>query len=221
MLFFNITFITTEIPERTITGLAMATMIFGRRSEHLGSPVRPEDKPLFNTTMSLMGEESQMGQRILPYPTEENLKPQRSPSLRVEAQNRPTTPYSTSPSSTHELFFDCLSTVQVSTTAHVEERASTSYLVFEPVVEKDFNIENTDWRRYDLPPELLRSQEGISHGLKGLLAPSIDRIRAQHTEEEERRAAASRKERPLARAGRAFVKPHRQVSFSHISKVHN
>jgi hypothetical protein len=197
-----------------MSGLTMATMISGRWSEHLGSPVRPEINPHFNTTISLLGEESQMSQRILPYPTEENLQVPRSLSLRVEAQSRPLTPCPASQNSADELFFGCLSTSQVSTTDHVEERTSTSYLIFEPVVEEDSNIENTDWRRYDPPPELLRSQEGISHELEGLLAPSIERIRAQHIQEEERRAASSRMERPLARAGRASVRPRRQVRFS-------
>jgi hypothetical protein len=114
------------------------------------------------------------------------------------------------------MFFDCPSPSQVS--VNEEEEASISYLIFEPVVEEETNIEDTDWRRYDPPIELLRSQDGLSNDLEQILAPSIERIKARHLEEEQRRAAASRIERPLARAGRASVKPRRQASGLHCNK---
>jgi hypothetical protein len=93
-----------------------------------------------------------------------------------------------------------------------EERTSISCLIFEPAVEEDSDIENTDWRRYDPPQELLRFRKGISPDLERILAPSVERIRARHVEEEERRATVSKIGRPLARVGRTSMKPRRRVS---------
>lgn len=93
-----------------------------------------------------------------------------------------------------------------------DEASSSSYLVFEPVVSTVSEQEPTDWRRYEPPNELLNPQEDSSEVVRGLLQQSIARIRARHVEEEERRIANARRERPLARVGRASVKPRREVS---------
>ena len=168
----------------------------------------------FNTPVSPIGEEPQVGRRALPYPlsTEERLQVLRSLGLGIEAQSRPATPYPASPNIPDELFFDRRSLNQAQNQVNDEERVSTSYLIFEPVVDEESSVGDTDWRRYDPPQELLQSQTGTSHDLESLLAPSIDRIQTRYVEEEERRAASSRIERPLARAGRASMKPRRQVS---------
>jgi hypothetical protein len=167
------------------------------------------------TPVSPIREEPLRSQRVLPYPLtrQESLQVPRSLGPGVESpRSRPTTPYPTSPSIPDELFFDWPLRSQPPNQVNDEASRSTSYLIFEPVVEEESNFENTDWRRYDPPQELLRSQDGTSKDLERLLAPSIERIQARHREEEGRRAAASRIERPLARAGRASFKPRRQVS---------
>ena len=176
------------------------------------------------TTVSPIREEPQRSQRVLPYPltttttTQQGLQVPRSLGLGIESpRSGPTTPYSTSPSIPDELYFDWPLRSQPPTQANEEATSSTSYLIFEPVVEAEASVENTDWRRYDPPQELLRSQDGASRDLQRILAPSVERIQARHREEEERRAAASRTERPLARAGRAHLKPRRQVSCLHFS----
>lgn len=86
-----------------------------------------------------------------------------------------------SPSSVpDELFFDCLSSTQAPTTLHDEEQDSTSYLIFEPVIEDESKLQTYDWWRYDPPHELLHSQDGTSRDLERLLDRSIERIRARH-----------------------------------------
>jgi hypothetical protein len=109
-----------------------------------------------------------------------------------------------------ELFFDCPAPYS----NNDDETSSSSYLVFTPVVSTVSEQEPTDWRRYEPPTELVVSQDNISEVVRGILEPSIVRLRASHIEEEERRAANARRERPLARAGRASVKPKRQVTSS-------
>ncbi|KAG0648096.1 E3 ubiquitin-ligase ARIH2 [Hyphodiscus hymeniophilus] len=154
--------------------------------------------------------------RALPYhlSTEEMSQTRSSGDLGtgIPGPSRPATPYPVSPTTTDELFFDCQTTSQSLITARDEETIPTSYLVFEPVIEADTNIENTDWRRYEPPAELLGSREGTSQELENILRPSIERIQARRMEEEDIQAAASRIERPLARAGRVSVKPRRQIS---------
>ncbi|KAK0103259.1 hypothetical protein ONS95_005293 [Cadophora gregata] len=116
---------------------------------------------------------------------------------------------SASPSSSNsrdELFFECR---PIAASTDSSEEALASYLAFEPVVESVANDEHIDWRRYEPPRELLESQEGTSPTLRDLLPVSIERLRARHEEEEERRAASARRERPIARVGRASVKPRR------------
>jgi hypothetical protein len=115
---------------------------------------------------------------------------------------------SSSRDSANELFFDC----QTPNPDQNNEANSPSYLIFEPVVSTVSDQEPTDWRRYEPPNELLNSQDDTSEGIRGILEPSIARIRERHAEEEERRAANARRERPLARTGRASVKPRRDVS---------
>ena len=178
----------------------------------LGSHSPAEATPLLNPPISPISEESQQSRTILPYPlsTEERLQVPRSSSFGIEAQSRPTMPFPSSPSAGDGLIFDYSFSSRLSTMSPEEEGPSTSYLIFEPVVEENSNVEDTDWRRYDPPQELLRSRESISHDLEFILAPSIERIQARHVEEEERRAA-SRRERPLARARKAFIKPRHQV----------
>jgi hypothetical protein len=95
-----------------------------------------------------------------------------------------------------------------------DEASSPSYLVFEPVVSTVSEKEPMDWRRYEPPKELLNSQDDTSEVVRGILEPSIARIRARHVEEEGRQVANARRERPLSRVGRASVKPRREVSTS-------
>ena len=193
----------------------MTAMMPGHWPTDFRSPVGIDDDVHFHTPVSPIGEEPQRSRRILPYPLSEQETLQLPRSLGpgvITQSSRPTTPHQSSPSIPDELFFDRPLPSQLPTTFQDEERASTSYLIFEPVVEEEPNVKTTDWRRYDPPQELFRLQDGTSRDLASILAPSIERIQARHIEEEERRAAASRTERPLARAGRASVKPRRQVS---------
>lgn len=124
-------------------------------------------------------------------------------SLRYERMPSP----ASSRDSRDELFFDADS-------GAMNETVLPSYLVFEPVVESVSENETTDWRRYEPPQELLRFQENsnTSREIQEILAQSIERIKQRHAEEEERRAAALRQERPIARVGRASVKPRLDVS---------
>jgi hypothetical protein len=168
------------------------------------SLARVEDEAYFNTPVSPIREE---------LSKEEGLQVPRSLGLGIEAQSRPATLYPASPNIPDELFFDLPSPSQAPVQINDEERTSTPYLIFEPVVEEESSVENIDWRRYDPPQELLRSQDGTSYELESLLECSIERIQARHVDEDQRRAAASRIERPLARAGRVSGKPRRQVSY--------
>ncbi|CAG8953693.1 hypothetical protein HYFRA_00006582 [Hymenoscyphus fraxineus] len=84
-----------------------------------------------------------------------------------------------------------------------------SYLSFEPVVSSVSENEHIDWRRYDPPAELHHMQDDTSEEIRGLLQTSIERIKARHAEEEERRTAAARLKKPLARANRVSMKPRR------------
>ena len=111
-----------------------------------------------------------------------------------------------------ELFFDCPSPTQVPSIDQNGESSSPSYLIFEPVVESVSEDEPTEWWRYEPPRELLDIQDGTSTDIRGLIEPSIEIIRARRVEEEERRISAARHERPIARVGRASVKPRREVS---------
>ncbi|KAG4429090.1 hypothetical protein IFR05_015429 [Cadophora sp. M221] len=114
---------------------------------------------------------------------------------------------SSSRDSRDELFFDCR---QNTAATNPTEEAFPSYLAFEPVVESVASDEHVDWRRYDPPRELLDFQEATSPTIRELLPGSIQRLRARHEEEERSRAAAARRERPIARVGRASVKPRRE-----------
>ena len=118
---------------------------------------------------------------------------------------------SSSRNSHDELFFDCPSPTRNPAVEQDSEASSSSYLIFEPVVSSVPDIQETDWRRFDPPRELLDSQASTSAEVQRLLAPSIERIQIRHQEEEERRAAAARRERPLARVGRVSIKPRREV----------
>jgi hypothetical protein len=129
-------------------------------------------------------------------------------SLQIPAMSSTTS----SQTSRDELFFDCPSPAQVPPLGQNGESSSPSYLIFEPVVESVSEDEPTDWWRYEPPRELLDIQDGTSTDIQGLIEPSIERIRARRVEEEERRISAARHERPIARVGRASVKPRREVS---------
>ncbi len=96
-----------------------------------------------------------------------------------------------------------------------------SYLIFDPVVESVSENEPIDWRRYDPPGELFNAQEETSDDLRAILGASIERIKTRHIEDEEERAAAARRERPLARVGRASVKPKREVCEAISTKTFN
>ena len=122
-----------------------------------------------------------------------------------------------SSNSTDELFFDC----PTPNSDQNDEASSPSYLVFTPVVSTVSEQEPTDWRRYEPPNELLNPQDGASDVVRGILEPSIARIRSRHVEEEERRVANARRERPLARVGRAVVKPRREVRCSSRRNANN
>jgi hypothetical protein len=115
-----------------------------------------------------------------------------------------------SSTSADELFFDC----PTPNFNNDDEASSPSYLVFTPVVSTVSEQEPTDWRRYEPPTELMNSHDDISEVVRGILEPSVARLRARHIEEEERKAANARRERPLTRAGRALAKPKREVSSS-------
>jgi hypothetical protein len=119
--------------------------------------------------------------------------------------------------STDELFFDC----PTPNSDRTDEASSPSYLVFTPVVSTVSEREPTDWRRYEPPNELLNPQDDTSDVVRGVLEPSIARIRSRHVEEEDRRAANARRERPLARVGRASVKPSRGVRCSSRRNANN
>jgi hypothetical protein len=129
-------------------------------------------------------------------------------SLQVPTMNSTTS----SQTSRDELFFDCPSPPQVASVDQNGESSSPSYLIFEPVVESVSEDEPTDWWRYEPPRELLDIQDGTSTDIRRLIEPSIERIRARRVEEEERQISAARHERPIARVGRASVKPLREVS---------
>lgn len=107
-----------------------------------------------------------------------------------------------------ELFFDC----PAPNSNNDDEASSPSYLVFTPVVSTVSEQEPTDWRRYEPPTELVNSQDDTSDVVRRILKPSIERLQIRHIKEEERRAANARRERPLARVGRASVKPKREVT---------
>lgn len=120
-------------------------------------------------------------------------------------------PTSASPSlrGNDELFFD----IQLSASiTEVSEAITPPYLVFEPVVESVERDEQLDWWRYEPPQELFRVQEGTSEELSGLIPQSIERLRAQQAEDEERRVAAATEVRPLARTTRTTVRQRRNVS---------
>ena len=179
---------------------------------HVQAPVSP------------IGAENQRDRGLLPYPLtaeEASQVPSSSSAATEFARSQPVTPCPTLPSVPDELFFDWPLRSQPPMQNDKGDSSSTSYLIFEPVVEEEVNIERTDWRRYDPPKELLQAQDGTSQILGNLLAASIERIQARHMEEVEERAAASRIERPLARAGRASVKPRRKVSSFDLSIYDN
>jgi hypothetical protein len=87
------------------------------------------------------------------------------------------------------------------------ESSRPSYLIFEPVVESVSRDEPIDWRRYEPPQELLHAPDGTSEEIRRILESSVERIKARHEEEEQQRIAHAKRERPLARTGRASVKP--------------
>ncbi|KAE8445945.1 hypothetical protein EG329_012724 [Mollisiaceae sp. DMI_Dod_QoI] len=126
----------------------------------------------------------------------------RQASLRV-----PSSASASSSRGNDELFFD----TPLSTPAEVQITTPT-YLVFEPNVESVERNEEVDWRRFEPPSELFRVQEGTSDELQGLIPRSIERLRTQHAEEYERRAAAARENRPLTRTTRTINKPRRNLS---------
>lgn len=119
---------------------------------------------------------------------------------------------SSSRNSRDELFFDCN---QLSATSEVDENAMQLYLAFEPVVDSVSSEELIDLRRYEHPKELLEVTAGTCIEIQDLLRRSIERIGLRHEEEERAQIAAARRERPIARVGRASVKPQRK----HIERL--
>jgi hypothetical protein len=115
--------------------------------------------------------------------------------------------YPTARSSGDELFFDCPTSHQALNMDHNSETSSSPYLMIEPPITDESAIQERDWRRYEPPRELLQSQDITSNEIQSILVPSIERLQAQHIAEEEERAAVARPNRPLARAGRASIRP--------------
>jgi hypothetical protein len=116
-------------------------------------------------------------------------------------------------SSNDELFFECPTPTPSPGVERNGESSMPSYLVFEPVVESVVREEPTNWKRYEPPQELLHLQEDTSEEIRQILGPSVERVKARYAEEEQRRITEARRERPLARTGRASVKPpKREVS---------
>lgn len=111
-------------------------------------------------------------------------------------------PASTSSRTSDELFFNIETN---------NEAVSPSYLTFEPVVSSVSENEPIDWRRYDPPTELLQVQDDTPEEIRGLLQSSIERIQARHVEEEQKRAATARRQKPLNRAKRASMRPRKEV----------
>jgi hypothetical protein len=165
--------------------MTTTTQMPGRWSRDLTHEVEVDNEPHFP------GSASQVGEALT--------QPQIMGDSSLSKNNR------------EELFFDCPSSALSPADEQDSEASSSSYLIFEPVVSSVPDIQETDWRRFDPPRELLDSQTGTSAEIRRLLGPSIERIQIRHQEEKERQAAAARRERPLARAGRASVKPRREV----------
>lgn len=116
--------------------------------------------------------------------------------------------------SNDELFFESPTPSPSPGVGRNGESSMPSYLIFEPVVESVEAEERIDWRRYEPPQELLHLGENTSDEIRRILEPSIQNIKDRYAEEEVRRMAQARRERPVARTGRASVKPpKREVSI--------
>jgi hypothetical protein len=135
----------------------------------------------------------------------------RRPSSRTRSSSS-----ASSSRSDDELFFE---TSQSTTSTEPNEISTPSYLVFEPVLESVERNTALDWWRYEPPSELFRVQEGTSEELRGVIPRSIERLRTQQAEEEERQAAAAREIRPLARTTRkpGLTRQRRNVSIAFYS----
>lgn len=99
----------------------------------------------------------------------------------------------TSPGIQDELFLDCSSPLSDSDT-HYNRESLSIYQLFEPGSIEEPNLEETDWKIYEPPAELWIPQDDTSLIIESILVPSIDRVRAQH-EEEEKQIATARAER--------------------------
>lgn len=119
--------------------------------------------------------------------------------------------------SNDELFFECPTPSPSPGIERNGESSMLSYLIFEPVVESVEREKRIDWRRYEPPRELLHLGENTSDEIQRIMEPSIQNIKARYAEEETRRMAQARRERPVARAGRASVKPLKR-EVSHCSQ---
>lgn len=139
--------------------------------------------------------------------------PRINTQIRQPSRRAPSPPSASSSSSRSgdELFFEAPQSMTSSTTSEI---STPSHLVFEPVVESVESDNSVDWWRYGPPSELFRVQEGTSEELRGVIPRSVERLRTQQAEEEERRAATAREVRPLARRPRKPVptRPRRNVS---------
>ena len=114
------------------------------------------------------------------------------------------------PGDTDELFFECS---PISTSGN-GEGSPQPLVALDSVTAEDV----ADWRRYEPPQELQRVQNGTSPEIEGILASSIERIRARYAEEDERRAASARVERPLNRT-RKSVRPIRVSGVIEFSRT--
>lgn len=138
-----------------------------------------------------------------------------SPTMQLQTPSKHLLP--SSQPSTDELFFDCLTpspTIRV--TSDEGESSSNPYVLFEPAAEGFFEREPTEWRRYEPPKELLQFQgnplETRYNEIRRVVPESIERIRERHLEEENKRRAAGRPEKPLSRSRRISTKPRSEVS---------
>ena len=79
-------------------------------------------------------------------------------------------------------------------------------------MESASETEPTDWKRYEPPKELLKFPGIPLEEIRRIFPESIERVRARHLEEENKRRAAARPERLLARKERVYKKPQLEVS---------
>lgn len=117
-------------------------------------------------------------------------------------------PSTTSPQlSDNDIDHECKASTSNTAQSANGKLGMATYLAYEPVVESAARQTWTDFRRYDPPAELLHIPDITLEEIKAVIKPSIKRIKARQTEEQDVRIAQARAPRPLARGRRASVKP--------------